>query len=441
MASHFIRLVPAALLLTHLVSPAVAQDTQLIQQEIKALKQSYENRISKLEALLKNIQKQQNSQSSMKPTRTLGNKSIYGNRFNPSIGIVLNGKVSSYSLGTSEIAGFGVGEEGERGREGLAIDESELNFSANVDDKFYGSLTAAIVREDGEDKVELEEAYVQSLAGAGLPNGWQIKAGRAFWTLGYMNEHHAHADDFADRPLPYRIYLNKAFNDDGAEISYVLPTKLFSEIGGGVFRGGDFPAGGSTTGFDARSVFGRVGGDIGNNQSWRIGAYLLDSDVTDRKSNEDGITFIGKSRLYAADFRYTLAPTGNARNSEIILQGEYFQRDEEGTYNVGSGAVAFDDVSDGWYAQAVYKFSPNWRVGSRFSAMNPAGVAAGLAGSTLDASGHDPNTISVMADWTNSEFSRIRLQYNREELSSGKTDNQYILQYTMSIGAHGAHAY
>ena len=73
--------------------------------------------------------------------------------------------------------------------------------------------------------------------------------------------------------------------------------------------------------------------------------------------------------------------------------------------------------------------------------MNPAGVAAGLAGSTLDASGHDPNTISVMADWTNSEFSRIRLQYNREELSSGNTDNQFILQYTMSIGAHGAHAY
>ena len=154
MASHFIRLVPAAFLLTQLVSPAGAQNTQAIQQEINSLKQSYENRISKLEALLKNIQKQQNAQSSMKPTRTLGNKSIYGNRFYPSIGIVLNGKVSSYSLGTSEIAGFGVAHEGERGREGLALGESELNFSANVDDKFYGSMTAARVREDGEDKVE-----------------------------------------------------------------------------------------------------------------------------------------------------------------------------------------------------------------------------------------------------------------------------------------------
>ena len=108
-----------------------------------------------------------------------------------------------------------MGEEGERGSEGLALGESELNFSANVDDKFYGSMTAAIVREDGEDKVELEEAYMETLPGAGLPDGARAKAGRAFWTLGYLNEHHAHGDDFADRPLTNRVYLNAAFNDMG----------------------------------------------------------------------------------------------------------------------------------------------------------------------------------------------------------------------------------
>jgi len=46
-----------------------------------------------------------------------------------------------------------------------------------------------------------------------------------------------------------------------------------------------------------------------------------------------------------------------------------------------------------------------------------------------------------MGDWTNSEFGRFRLQYNRENLDSGKADNQFIFQYIMSIGAHGAHAY
>ena len=63
-----------------------------------------------------------------------------------------------------------------------------------------------------------------------------VKAGRAFWTLGYLNEHHSHTDDFADRPLPYRVFFNQAFNDDGAEVSYVLATDFYSEIGGGLFR-------------------------------------------------------------------------------------------------------------------------------------------------------------------------------------------------------------
>ena len=73
--------------------------------------------------------------------------------------------------------------------------------------------------------------------------------------------------------------------------------------------------------------------------------------------------------------------------------------------------------------------------------LHAADTPTGFAGSTLDSQGHDPNTISVMGDWTNSEFGRIRLQYNREKLDNGPADNQIILQYTMSIGAHGAHAY
>ena len=46
-----------------------------------------------------------------------------------------------------------------------------------------------------------------------------------------------------------------------------------------------------------------------------------------------------------------------------------------------------------------------------------------------------------MADWTNSEFGRIRLQYNHEDLNDVATDKQVILQYVMSLGAHGAHPF
>jgi hypothetical protein len=435
----------AALLTVSTGHAADNPEAKAILEEIRAMKRAYEARIKALEAKIEKIEEKSTATAAAKSRAPAsGGRAVRDNSFNPSIGVILNGKLSSFSSATSEIAGFGVGEEGERGREGLAIDESELNFSANVDDKFYGSTTVAIVREDGEDKVELEEAYIQTLPGTGLPDGLRVKAGRAFWTLGYLNEHHTHTDDFVDRPLPYRAYLNKSFNDDGVEVAWVLPTDMFSEIGGGVFRGDDFPFAGSTGGIDGWSAYGRIGGDVGDNGSWRIGAYVLTGDVTDRATNEGAVTFRGENMLYAADVRYTWAPTDNPKQQELLLQAEYFHRDEDGNYtdtSAGTGRVAYDEGSDGWYVQGVYKFAPAWRVGGRYSQLLPGDAPAGLAGSALDAGGHDPYTVSVMGDWISSEFGRIRLQYNREKLAAGSADNQFFLQYLVSIGAHGAHAF
>jgi hypothetical protein len=433
-----------------LATPAYADGDEIavIRQEIQAMKKAYESRISELENKLAALEEQRTAQTtaetvSNKPT-AVAQRKVYENVFNPSIGVIMDAKYQNFSESLGEIAGFGVAHEGERGRSGLALDESELNFSANVDDKFYGSLTAAVVREGGSDQIELEEAYVKTQGGV-LPYGFNVKAGRAFWALGYMNEHHTHGDDFADRALPYRAFLNKAFNDDGVEVSWLLPTDFYSEIGGGMFRGDDFPSG-TAGGNDANawSAFARVGGDIGVNQSWRLGASMLSTDTSGRSSNEDTVTFIGESDLYITDLRYTWAPTGNARNEEVTLQGEYFWRNEDGTYEdtgAATGAVNFDDNSNGWYAQATYKFHPQWRVGARYSRLGAANAPAGLVGSALDAGGHDPYAYAAMIDWTNSEFSRIRLQVNQEEVSRGVEDTQFILQYTMSLGAHGAHKY
>ena len=166
--------------------------------------------------------------------------------------------------------------------------------------------------------------------------------------------------------------------------------------------------------------------------------------------------FTGDTRLLGVDFRYTWAPTGNARDSELILQGEYFRRSEEGSYTLEeqhcsdhiesedgteeehahevchpeSVTEALSGDANGWYAQAVYKFLPRWRVGARYSRLSPPSAAE------VD----DTSTISTMLDWTNSEFGRVRFQYNRES-SGALRDNQFILQYVMSLGAHGAHSF
>ena len=46
-----------------------------------------------------------------------------------------------------------------------------------------------------------------------------------------------------------------------------------------------------------------------------------------------------------------------------------------------------------------------------------------------------------MVDYNPSEFSRFRVQYARSELLSGVADNQWFVQYILSLGAHGAHGY
>ena len=420
-----------------------AQNIDAIRAEINALKNSYESRIKNLENKLSAMKSQPKQKGAAAKTAATSVRNVKNNSFNPSIGIVLNGKLSDYSKGTSEIAGFGVAHEGERGREGLAIGETELNFSANADNRFYGSMTAAIVREDGADKIELEEAYVETLPGLGLPTGMRIKAGRAFWSLGYLNEIHAHSDDFSDRPLPYRAYLNKGYNDDGVQMSLVLPTDRYLEVGTGLFRGEDFPFGSTSSGRSAHSGFIRTGGDIGNNTSWRLGASTLIGTTDGRNSNEDTVTFVGDSSLYAIDARVIMRPTGNA-NRELILQGEYFRRDEDGHYSDTENSasnVNFNDTTTGYYAQAVLKTSPAVRVGARYSKLGAADVPSGLVGTALDSSGHDPVAYSFMTDWTSSEYGRIRLQYNREEFSQNDADNQFVLQYIVSLGAHGAHPF
>lgn len=445
----------AAVLLN--MPPALAAsdaDLEVIKSEIQSMREAYESKIEQLERKVQTLEAQQTTtaQKVEKTQETVAanassvpataQRSIRDTSFNPAVGVIINGQYSNFSEEEADIAGFAIGEEAERGDEGFGLEHTELNFSANVDDKFRGSATIALHEHDGDTEVEIEEAFVATTA---LPAGLEVKAGRFFSELGYLNSHHSHADDFADRPLPNRVFLNGNYGDDGVQVSAVLPTSIYTEIGGGAFRGDDFPAGGADgSDIGAWTAYGRVGGDVGENTSWRLGLSTLQADGISRDGNEDLVNFSGDSSLYIADARAVYAPTGNNAEQEIIFQGEYFIRDEDGTYedtDAGTGAINYDDSQSGWYAQSIYKFHPQWRVGARYSQLYAGDVPAGLVGSALDDGGHDPWAATAMVDWTNSEFSRIRAQFSREEVANDSDDNQFTLQYIMSLGAHGAHNY
>ena len=48
---------------------------------------------------------------------------------------------------------------------------------------------------------------------------------------------------------------------------------------------------------------------------------------------------------------------------------------------------------------------------------------------------------AAMIDWSPSEFSRVRLQYARAKTVDGLSDNEWFVQYILSMGAHGAHKF
>ena len=125
---------------------------------------------------------------------------------------------------------------------------------------------------------------------------------------------------------------------------------------------------------------------------------------------------------------------------------EYFKRAEDGllTDIISNNTSTYLGDQTGGYAQAIYQFRPRWQTGLRLdqlTANNTGDDLIVLNDTGLLTNGHHPQRNSVMIAWLPSEFSRIRLQYNADESAAGSTDKQIFVQYTYTLGAHGAHQF
>ncbi|HHB76540.1 MAG TPA: hypothetical protein ENK84_08350 [Desulfobulbus sp.] len=435
-----------------------ADDIQSLKKELNNLKQDYRQRIQALEDRLEkaeNNARMANAKASQIEEKVqeeggAGTASSSQNSFNPAISLVLDGRYAGFDNepGAYKIPGFALGGEAGPGEEGFAIGETELSASANVDDKFYGQVTLAIGDEDGSTEVGLEEAFIQTL---GLGNGLTVKAGRFFSAIGYLNQQHAHAWDFTDAPLIYRGLFGNKLIDDGLQITYIAPTDIFLEFGAEAFRGSRYPAGGDHDDIGSWTAFANVGGDIGIEHSWQLGLSHWQADNVDGRISDSGAaepsSFTGDSKINALNLVYKWAPNGNPYNRNLKVQFEYFDRREDGRVVVldsdPSEITGYDGNQKGWYAQMVYQFMPQWRTGLRYDRLSSDNTGSDnelLAAAGLDDQGHTPQRYSAMVEWLPSEFSRIRLQFNRDD-SYDDSDNQIFLQYTHSLGSHGAHQY
>jgi hypothetical protein len=376
------------------------------------------------------------------------------NSFNPAISLILSGLYTNLSQDPANyrITGFPVPSSVEigPGQRGFSLAESELGIYANIDPYFYGGLNFSI---HPDDTASAEEAFIQTIA---LSNGFSVKAGRFFSGIGYLNAQHAHTWDFVDAPLVYQAFLGTQFGDDALQVKWLAPTELFLELGAELGRGRPYPGSDrDKNGSGAGTVFAHVGGDVGASHSWRAGVSVLETSPQNREvadANISGNTvtnsFSGDSRLWIADFVWKYAPNGNPVYTNFKLQAEYLRRHDDGSLTYDSdGALgatntaSYDAKQSGWYLQGVYQFMPYWRVGLRTEQLDRGTVDYSSNSVNLKQPGFNPSKNSVMVDYNPSEFSRIRLQFAQDKSRQDVTDNQWFVQYQMSLGAHGAHQF
>jgi len=437
-----------------------ADDLTALRAEIQALRASYEARLQALEARLQAAERAAAPAAAAAPatstaaaapaapspaTAASGN----ANSFNPALSLILSGLYTRTSRDPADyrITGFARPEDAEigPGTRGLSLAETELTFSANIDPWWRGAASIALTPDN---EVELEEAFVQTTA---LGNGLSLKAGRFLSNVGYLNPQHAHVWDFVDAPLAYQALFGGQLGDDGLQLTWLAPTDTLIELSGEIGRGRGFPGSDtSRNGAGRSSIALHAGGDLGASHSWRAGVSFIDAKAREQTllgldPADGGIdsVFNGRTRVTVVDAVWKWAPNGNPTRTNFKLQGEWLRSVRSGALiHDPSGANLEGDlrmVQNGAYLQAVYQFMPRWRVGARTEWLD-AGTPQYSAG-LLGAGGFKPKKHTLMVDFSSSEFSRVRLQFARDQARFGITDNQLMLQYQMSLGAHGAHGY
>lgn len=421
----------------------IAQLRAEFEQKLQALQVRYEVKLQEMEARL------QQQPAAEKPSLPAANPNPTPaqSAFNPEISLILQGRYHQAD-GDGHISGYLPAAHAHGSGQGFSLDHTELVLSAAIDPYFRGLANFAVA----DETIETEEAWVQTTA---LGHGLTARFGRYLSGIGYINQQHPHAWDFANQNLAYMAMLGEHYVQDGIQLKWIAPTPLFFALGVEAAQGSAW----HHHSLGSYAAFAHLGGDIGDSHAWQAGFSYLRTKGEDREGHweddhavETETAFSGISRYWLADVVWKWSPNGNSQYQHFKFQAEYVRRDESGNLTCGDNTAAggacvglTDDYQadqSGWYAQAVYQFQPRWRAGYRYDALKAGSVqfGDGFMG-ILSTSNHTPRRHSLMLDYNPSEFSRLRLQLAQDDSEQGLTDHQISVQYIHSLGPHGAHIF
>ena len=351
-----------------------------------------------------------------------------GGLMNPDISVIFDGVAGAANRSRASSAGddpdFGNPGGGRTG--GFAIPEVELGFQSTIDPYFAANVFLTIPNLHG---IEVEEAYATTTS---LPAGLQVKFGVFRSAAGRQNEQHLHMQDFSLRPLINQAYLGgDGLRSPGVQVSWLMPLPFFLRLTAEALS--VEPGEGPTFGGGLRSqptFLGNAKTFLPLGESWSVflGASAATGHAPPAGLAEGAdLAANGPRTLLAGGDLYLkyMPPNHVVSYFALAVQAEYFWRR---TWADGALAAAEDA---GFYAQIVAQLARRFHAGARFDQV-------GAPASAIQPKG---DRISAMAMVTPSEFSRIRLQGQREKIDSGGPVYEALLLLEYSIGAHGAHPF
>ena len=294
-----------------------------------------------------------------------------------------------YHLPGGEIAPFGHGHEEEGPAEGGEAEEAGHGHA--------GSFA-------------VEEGYLQW---RGLPGGFNVKAGRFRQSFGTLNRWHPHALPGQSYPLPYIAFFGEeGLAQSGVGVHWLAPFsgfgtwEVWTEV---TTSGNDILFGEAVT----PSVLGRINAffDLTRSTYFELGVnYITGPDHA-------GADAFG-TRVGGADFTLSWRPPERGKYREATLRGGVVY----GEIGPETGALG---EARGGFVNAEYRLGQRWLVGGRYEyTENPLEPdhAAWLAGPTVT--------------WWQSEWVRLRLEFDYLDRGEGEPLRLLVLQTTFAMGPH-----
>lgn len=414
-----------------------------------------------------------------------------GTEFNPAISVILDFTYAHITHDLDDPPGFELGghhhgHDHDHGiAEGFNLREVELTITGTVDPYFDALAMLAFTH----DHVEIEEAYITTRM---LPAGFQLKAGKFFSDVGYINKQHPHDWLFVDQPWMREYFFgDEGLNEVGVQMTWLPPTETYLRFGVEVLQGetegianyiGDghheivtmLPAGQEPERHRWRADkefrekdgprlftgFVKAAPDIGLNHALQLGAfggYSRVMQLEDAHSSGRLETWDGDGWFAGVDAVYKYDGQGVMGHRNLVLQAEYIYRELDLAYKSRQfenfSSLVTTDANDqkwrqdGLYVQGVYGFRPRWNAGLRVDVLGIQND--GFAGRGVREDFGTSWRYTGQISYAPTEFSRIRAQVSYMDLADDDHNGHdhdhdawmFVLQYNISLGAHGAHAF